>query len=140
VSERDKGPSVDIEIRYIQDCPNHGPMTELVQRIADDLGISAVIHEREIRSPAEARRIRFRGSPSLLINGQDIEPDDDYAGPYSLSCRLYGGAGLPSREMVEGAVLAAARRSREGEPVPIPERARADRVKRLLRRTPRSSQ
>lgn len=101
---------LDLEVLYIRECPNHIPMLALVNDIVRDHGLRANVREREIRDEDDASRVRFRGSPTLLVNGHDLEPDVGYEGPYSLACRLYGGKGTPSRETIETALLNAAGR------------------------------
>jgi copper chaperone CopZ len=101
---------IKVEVLYIRECPNHAPMLAAVKDIILGLGLSATVHEREIRDEQDATRVRFRGSPTLLINGHDLEPDEGYEGPFSLCCRMYGGKGLPPREQIEAALLGVAGR------------------------------
>ena len=53
-------------------------------------------------TPEEAEAVRFRGSPTILVNGQDPFADPD--APVGLSCRVYrtdaGLAGAPTVEQL----------------------------------------
>ena len=93
----------DVEILYIEGCPNVSPVRALVTDVAAQLGVRLDVREQEIYNESQAEKVRFRGSPSVLIGGQDIEPDDSYDGPFAISCRTYGGRALPPRVLVEDA-------------------------------------
>ena len=98
---------LDIEILYVAGCPNHRPMLQIISDVVRRRRLAVTIREREIRDNAEAQQIGFRGSPTLLINGRDLEPDGDHAGGCAISCRTYGGKKVPSIEDVEAALLSA---------------------------------
>jgi protein-tyrosine-phosphatase len=64
------------------------------------------IEEVQVTTQQEARAHRFAGSPTIRVNGQDIEPGGGSVGV--LACRLYeGGAGVPPRWKLEAATLRA---------------------------------
>jgi protein-disulfide isomerase len=53
----------------------HGQKTlELVRAVAAELAPSARIETSEIRSMEEADLFGFRGSPTVLVNGVDVDP------------------------------------------------------------------
>ena len=58
-------------------CPNYLGARELVERVAADLGIEAEVRLVEVQTPADAQRLRFLGSPTIRLNGRDVEPDAD---------------------------------------------------------------
>lgn len=65
---------------------------------------------REIETDAEAERESFPGSPTIRIDGEDVQPPGD--NPIGLSCRVYRlrdgrTSPLPDREDVEEALRAA---------------------------------
>lgn len=60
-----------------------------------------------VQGEAHARRLQFRGSPTLLINGRDMEGAPGVAAA-GIACRLYRG-GLPSVESIRMAIHAALR-------------------------------
>ncbi len=95
---------MEIEVLYFPGCPNHAPTVSLVDSVARELGITAPIVETEIRNLAEAHDRRFLGSPTVLVQGQDIEPARREDRNFGLSCRMYGGSGVPSRELVMSAL------------------------------------
>ena len=98
--------STYIEILYFAGCPNFRPAVDLAERVVADLGVDARIHQVEIDSADEAVRRRFLGSPSIHVNGRDIEPGAGRRTDFAVSCRLYGESGIPSRGHLESAVKA----------------------------------
>jgi hypothetical protein len=101
-----------IEVLYLVGCPNHEPALDLVREVVEQLGLSAEIREVEVSSEEEAERLRFLGSPSVRVDGSDIEPGADDRNDFALSCRLYGASGLPPRELLTSALSKPERASR----------------------------
>lgn len=104
-----------IEVLYFEGCPNHAPAIDVVRDTLSTLGRQDEIHQIEVRTQAEAEAMRFVGSPSIRINGSDIEPWAHTAKTFGLSCRTYidgsHRAGVPSRELVRRAVWEGIRES-----------------------------
>jgi hypothetical protein len=96
-----------VELLYFAGCPNRGPALEVLRRAAQVVGIDAEIEEVEIRDEAEAERLRFLGSPTLRVNGRDVEPDADGRTDFALGCRMYGGSGVPPQDLVEASLRSA---------------------------------
>ena len=97
-----------IEVLYFEGCPNHIPAMEIVRETLDSLGRQDEIHQIEIHTQAEAEGIGFVGSPSIRINGFDIERWARIAKEFGLSCRTYVNGshygGVPSRGMLRRAI------------------------------------
>ena len=96
-----------IEILYFQGCPHYQPSLERVRDVVQAKGLDAEIREVKVRSEAEAQRLRFPGSPSIRIDGVDIEPSAEERTEFSLSCRMYGASGVPPAELVAQALTRA---------------------------------
>lgn len=100
-----KEKAVDITILYLTGCPYHLPAVTLVKEVIARLGVDANIEEVEIRSPDEAAAQRLLGSPTIRVNGVDIDPHARQRTDYSFSCRVYsGGSGTPSAAMIAAAL------------------------------------
>ena len=93
-----------IEVLYFEGCPNHQPTVQLVQEVVDTLGLSLEVSEVEVAGHEEAETLRFLGSPSVRVNGRDIEPGADDRTGFALSCRVYGAAGVPPRDLLVAAL------------------------------------
>lgn len=94
-----------IDFLYVSDCPNRPIARNHLDRALEQAGLpAAIVGEREVGSSEEAARLGMRGSPTILIDGQDPFADADQ--PVSLSCRLYpsdaGRSGAPSVEQLVG--------------------------------------
>lgn len=77
-----------ITIQYFDGCPHWKLADERVRSVLRDLDRSDVkVDHRLIDSPEAAERARFRGSPTILIDGRDPFANDDQ--PFGLSCRVY---------------------------------------------------
>ncbi len=100
-----------IEVLYFDGCPNRKPSFERVQELLREEGISAEVLEINVREPSMAQELGFLGSPTVRVNGQDVEPEARTAREYGMMCRTYpiGGRreGLPSREMLREAIRGA---------------------------------
>ena len=86
-----------IEFLYFENCPGHKPALSLLEQILLEKDISASIEKIEVTSPELAVQHRFQGSPSIRINGEDIEGNEEVL-DYGLKCRIYldTGSGVPS--------------------------------------------
>ena len=96
-----------IEVLYFEGCPNHEPALDLAREVVASLGLSAPIREVAVRSPEHAEELRFLGSPSIRVDGRDIERGADERSEFGLGCRIYRAGGVPPRELL----VAALRRS-----------------------------
>jgi hypothetical protein len=97
-----------IEILYFDGCPNHKPAIELVHQVLREQAVSAEVVEVNIADAATAESARFVGSPSIRIDGMDVEPAARTAREYALSCRTYTTngriGGLPSKDVIRQAL------------------------------------
>ena len=104
-----------IEVLYVQDCPHYPATLALVERVRAELGIDAELHTSVIVEQAAADQARFPGSPTVRVNGHDVEPGSEPATEYLIGCRLYRlehrFAGQPEERWIRGALLRAAGRS-----------------------------
>lgn len=95
-----------VEILYVADCPSHPAALTLVRDVLAAQGITAEITEVLVSDEQAARKLKFTGSPTIRINGQDVAQPSE-SGVFALSCRLYPGSlriGLPPVELVRRAV------------------------------------
>jgi hypothetical protein len=98
-----------IEVLYVPGCLNYEPAVERIRKVlvaeSEQVGIRAV----PVNTEAEAKALLFPGSPTVRINGEDIEPTRTTVP--SLSCRLYANrSGIPSEELLRIAISNAKRR------------------------------
>lgn len=93
-----------IELLYMEGCPNRYPAAKTLESALRQAGLVADINQVLVSSEEEAQTLGFLGSPSIRINGHDVEGNDGSADEYCLQQRLYltreGFRGYPSKEMV----------------------------------------
>jgi hypothetical protein len=104
-----------VEILYFEGCPNHAEAHALVERVAAELRVDPDVHDVEVPDPGAATRLRFLGSPTVRVNGQDVEPGAEGRADYVFACRIYGAgdgfSGLPDERWVRAALEEAALRA-----------------------------
>ena len=97
-----------VEILYFAGCPNHDQAVDRVWKILRQETASAELVEVEIKDAAMAQVMGFLGSPSIRIDGCDIEPAARSSQAFAMGCRIYadqnGLAGLPPVEWIRAAV------------------------------------
>lgn len=99
-----------VELLWFQDCPNHPAARALIDELLGDLAPGTTVHDIDATDPAVAQLHRFPGSPTIRIDGRDVDPTYQDPGDYTPHCRLYrtaeGLRGLPERAWVEAALRA----------------------------------
>ena len=97
-----------IEVLYFDGCPHYKPAVNLVQDVLKEEQISAQVAEVNVADPETAKATAFLGSPSIRVEGLDVEPDARAVRDYGISCRTYltNGRveGLPPRELIRRAI------------------------------------
>src|SRR5581483_10595438 len=105
---REKAHDMKIEILGFDGCPNHKPAVQRVQEVLHEEGVSAELAEVNVRDPSMVQELKFLGSPSIRVDGLDVEPSARTASEYGMMCRTYAvngrREGLPSREMLRQAI------------------------------------
>ena len=105
---------MQIELLYWDGCPSHPEARRLLDDVVAERGLDAKLEVREVKTQAEAEELRFPGSPTLRIDGRDVDGRGAAARP-ALNCRIYllpdgRVSPVPTREMIEEAVDGAAAR------------------------------
>ena len=103
-----------IEILTFDGCPNASLTHDRVAEALASERIAADIEEIEVSTPELANELRFLGSPSVRVNGEDVEVAAHHRSSYGLMCRTYrdGGRveGAPSAQLIRAAIRAASER------------------------------
>ena len=99
-----------IEVFYVPGCPNYRPAIERIQKVLLSESLRADIEGIPIGSAVAAEVLEFPGSPTIRVNGTDVEPNHKNA--IGLACRLYANSGgIPSEDMLRMAFV----RANQGE-------------------------
>lgn len=87
---------IRIEVQYFNGCPNSEKSLQMVKSFINNSEIEIEFEEVLVETNETAKKYKFRGSPTILINGHDIDGLEENTTP-SLSCRYYKN-GLPTEE------------------------------------------
>ena len=95
-----------IEFLYFEGCPSYKPTLDYLKEVIEEEEIDANLELVLVESPEDAQKVGFQGSPSIKVNGVDIEERND---GFSFNCRLYrvNGelTGTPSKEFIREKLL-----------------------------------
>ena len=83
-----------IEILYFDGCPHFPAARDLLRAILREERVRAEVSEIEVTDASAARRLQFIGSPTIRINGLDIEADARNEAGVGLACRRYPNGSL----------------------------------------------
>jgi hypothetical protein len=99
---------VKVEFLFWAGCPSHPEAEALLADVLRERGVDAEVERREVRTQSEAEELAFPGSPTIRIDGRDVDPEGASARP-ALTCRIYRlpdgrVAPIPTREALEAAL------------------------------------
>lgn len=99
-----------IEFLYWEECPSHPEALARLRAVLRQEGLTDAVEIVRVDTEEEAAARSFPGSPTIRINGLDIQPPGD--NPIGLSCRVYHTddgrvTPLPTEAMIRRAVRAA---------------------------------
>jgi len=93
-----------IELLYFDGCPTYKTAAEDLRTLLGAKGISDEIKLLEVNSDEEAKKYKFLGSPTIRINGLDVEEKARDSEAYGLKCRIFmtdeGMATSPPKAMI----------------------------------------
>lgn len=98
-----------VEVLYFDGCPSHERLLpRLREVVAEAGGDPDKIVLRRIETLDDAERERFLGSPTVRVDGRDVDPTATERNDYGLKCRLYrdehGQAPLPPERWLRAAL------------------------------------
>jgi len=97
-----------VELLWFQDCPNHEDTRRLLNQVIAEVAPGSRVADIEVTDPVVAERLRFPGSPTIRVDGRDVDPRFTDPDDYSPRCRVYwtssGLRGRPEREWIEAAL------------------------------------
>ena len=102
---------VRIEILAREDCPSRGMAIAVVEKVVAETGVPVELEVVDMTSEAQARTRRFLGSPTVRVEGRDVDQRLNGQSEFTLADRVYrtdrGLAGWPDAEWVREALLLA---------------------------------
>lgn len=96
------------QLLYFDGCPNWQETDQRLRQALAAAGLDVTPEYVKVDTPEDAERLRFRGSPTVLIDGAD--PFADAAAPVGLACRVFqtpdGARGAPTIAQLVAVLLA----------------------------------
>jgi len=98
---------MDVSVLHIDDCPNWAEASSRLTTALRNVGIpDTEVRFVVLRTREDASRVPFAGSPTIVVDGDDLFPSSGRT--TDLACRVYFSeghvAGLPSLEDIETAL------------------------------------
>jgi hypothetical protein len=102
---------VRIDFLYWEECPSHEEALARLRAVLAEEGVTVPVQVTHVATEVLARQVGFPGSPTIRVNGRDIQPETG-AADGRLTCRLYyledgRPSPVPSAEMIRRALRAA---------------------------------
>lgn len=105
-----------VSFLYYEECPSYDLALERLREVMAEESVPGEVEVFKVETEDQARQLRFVGSPTIRVDGQDIDPPSDSR--YALTCRAYRLeddriSPLPSKDMIRRALRSPAK-SRPG--------------------------
>ncbi len=98
---------MDVDLLYFDGCPNWRETLDELREVMRGLGLKDEVRLVKVASNEEAAQVRFPGSPTVRVNGRDVEPEEPPT-EFRLDCRIYWvdgwATGKPKREWLVDAL------------------------------------
>jgi hypothetical protein len=102
---------VRVELLYFDGCPGYESLLPGLERLLQEAGVEEPVELRRVDSRQQAIQERFLGSPTVRVDGADVEPGADARDDFG-NCRLYRSAGGHSPIPPDEWILASLERAR----------------------------
>jgi hypothetical protein len=97
-----------VDLLFFDGCPNWQQTRALVERLSSDLHIDVDLRLVEVLDHEAAVSLRFLGSPTVRVNGADVEPGAEARRDFVYACRVYrserGFSGQPDEAWIRAAL------------------------------------
>ena len=97
-----------VELLYFDGCPNHERLLPRLRQLLAELAPEAKLVLRRVETMEQAESENFLGSPTVRVDGVDVDPQTPHRRDYGLECRLYrtsdGISPLPSEAWIRQAL------------------------------------
>jgi hypothetical protein len=96
-----------VEMVFFDGCPSYERLLPRLRELAGEARSELVL--RRVETQQEAERERFLGSPTVRVDGRDVEPGAAARSDYGLKCRIYrsdelGQSQLPPERWIRAAL------------------------------------
>ena len=95
-----------VEVLYFAGCPSYERIVPRVRELAQVAGAQVVLRAVETLEAAQAEE--FLGSPTIRVDGRDVDPTAAGRTDFGLKCRLYrdgtGHSPVPPETWIQAAL------------------------------------
>lgn len=96
-----------VEVLAFAGCPNAEAAQTLVEHMVGELDVDVLVELVDVPDAETATRVGFLGSPTIRVNGLDVDPGAASRMP-SYACRIYrtesGPSGVPEPRWIRDAL------------------------------------
>ena len=85
-----------VELLYFDGCPSYTRLLPRLRELIAKMAPGTELELRSIESIEDAERARFLGSPTVRVDGVDVDPSAAERDDFGLECRLYRSDGVTS--------------------------------------------
>jgi glutaredoxin len=97
-----------VEVLTFAGCPHGEAAVALAERILAEMAVDTELRRVDVPDAEAAIKERFLGSPTIRLDGNDIDPAATERDDYVLSCRVYrtsaGVSGQPDEQWLRDAL------------------------------------
>jgi mercuric ion transport protein len=93
-----------VQLLYFPGCPHLDAARAVLRRVIDEVNAGVDVIEVDVTAAGTPVELRSWGSPTILIDGQDVAG----GAPSGRSCRLYAGSdnpGVPPVHLLRAALI-----------------------------------
>ena len=97
-----------IEVFYFDGCPSFPKAMDQVKSVLKEEHVEIAIETVAVETHEDALTHQFLGSPTIRVNGLDVEVQSRGREDFGLKCRLYGNGknlvGIPDINLIREAI------------------------------------
>jgi hypothetical protein len=107
----ERAAAMNVEILFFDGCPSFETLVPRLRGLVAEYGVDPDdITLRPVETLEAAEAARFLGSPSVRVNGRDVDPSAAQHNDFGLKCRIYrseaGQAPIPPEDWIRAALAA----------------------------------
>jgi len=99
---------LSIDVLYYEDCPHYIEAVKTLKEVLSEESVEAQVNMVKVAKGGEAEAFGFVGSPTILIDGHDVQRGTDHTSPFQGHCRIYRYKGnvfeIPPKDMIRDAL------------------------------------
>lgn len=81
----DEGKAIAVQVQGVEGCASVQKTVDLIETTAVELSLAVDLELVTVKDMAQAEALKFFGSPTVLVNGVDVEPGVEDPGSYGVA-------------------------------------------------------